>query len=59
VRMAVNVDGVLDSDHAIKRGIDGLFEAAASRIRCDRANSARRGVVVFCVVHRQSSRLSI
>src|SRR4030095_14843960 len=51
VGVTVNVDGVLDSDHVVKRGIDGLFEAAASRIRCDRANRARRGVIGSCVGH--------
>src|SRR4029453_11051637 len=58
VRMAVNVDGVLDADHIVERGIDGLLEAAASAVRCNRAGCARRGVVLFCFVHRQSSRLS-
>src|SRR5262249_31087901 len=56
--MAVNVDRVIDSNNPIERRIDGLLEAAASRIRGNRANCARRGVVLLCVVHGQSSRLS-
>ena len=58
MRMAVNVDRVLDSNHVVERGIDGLFEAAAGGIRCHRANCARRGVVGFCVGHGQSFQLS-
>src|SRR5262245_62605440 len=56
--MTVNVDRVIDSNHPIERGIDGLLEAAASRVRGNRANCARGGVVLVCVVHGQSSRLS-
>src|SRR5262249_13299419 len=56
--MAVNVDRVIDSNHPIERGIDGLLKTAASRVRGNRANCARRGVVLLCVVHGQSSRPS-
>jgi hypothetical protein len=57
MRMAVDVDGVLDADHVVERGIDGLLEAATGGIRCYRANCARGGVVGFCLGHGQSSRI--
>src|SRR4026209_1498388 len=60
VRVAMNVDGVLDTDHMIERGIDGsLLEAAAGGIRCYRTNGTRRGIIWIGLGHGHSSLLSI
>src|SRR5439155_18840431 len=37
MRMAANVDRVLDCHHVVEHGIDGLFEAAAGGLRSHRA----------------------
>jgi hypothetical protein len=55
VRVAVNVDGVLDADHVIERGIDRLFVAAPGGVRCHRSDAAGRGVVWIGLDHIQSS----
>src|SRR6185436_13036308 len=57
VRVAMNVDRVLDADHVIERGINRpLLKTAASGIRCYRTNGARRRIVGICLGHDQSSR---
>src|SRR5262245_6796338 len=59
VRVAVNIDGVFDSNDVIDGRIDSLFVAAAGGVGRYRTNAAGSGVVWIGVGHSQTSRLTI
>ena len=51
--------GIVDADDLIHRRINRLLVATAGRIRSNRTDAARRGVVWIVISHDQSSRLWI